>query len=543
MSRAMPRLESLPLQRLLVSVIVSIISLSVVLFKFFENVTWLDSVYFVIVTISTVGYGDVTAKEDITKVVAIILIITGIISIALASQLILDKVIQYQLTNRITLPKEPLKLENHIIIAGYGSKGRRVAQLLSERRLKVVIVELDEDRVKLAEFRGFQLIQGDITKPAVLQILSLEKSMGLFLLLHNDNLTIQAGIVARSYSESLDIYAELQSSQIYKIASYAGINKGISEANFLTNVVQEKLTHSEVELLVSRKDLIAQESSIGYVQIHEEGDLSKRFQSAIPVGHFSDDLNELYLHHSLTNGNPSFNLEANHFIYAIDREELQVKIKTETVTQIPHKRVIFAGVSELTENLMKRLDLALDQMLILWDDLDDIVAADEINCKKVKWKLEDADKILSEIVEDGDLIICSFKDITHSLLLTVTLKNLDRKTNLILIVPYSYDIEPFVKVGAEVVITPQQVIPKALFSIFLRENQFAPSLVFTNGHLYEEVVVQGDYFNFKKIKNLKNEGLNVLYAKRLGDSQYTIASYNFKTKPGDRLIIWAKHEY
>lgn len=64
--------------RLVVLVLIGLVSFSTVFYHFVEKWDWLDSYYFTIVTIATVGYGDYTPKTDIGKLVATILIIIGI---------------------------------------------------------------------------------------------------------------------------------------------------------------------------------------------------------------------------------------------------------------------------------------------------------------------------------------------------------------------------------------------------------------------------------------------------------------------------------
>lgn len=59
-------------------VLVALVSLSTVFFHLVEKWDWLDSYYFTIVTIATVGYGDFTPKTDIGKIAATLLIVIGI---------------------------------------------------------------------------------------------------------------------------------------------------------------------------------------------------------------------------------------------------------------------------------------------------------------------------------------------------------------------------------------------------------------------------------------------------------------------------------
>ena len=250
------------LRKTVVSAFISIILGSIMSFKFIEHKSWLDSLYFVVVTLGTVGYGDVVATDPITKLIVIILIITGILAIGLGSQLLLHRIIRLQLTTRTGLPTKPLNLTNHVIIGGYGAKGRRLAEIFRDRGYEVVIVEIDEERAKLAEFARFKVIRSDISKPGVLKILSLERASALCLVLSDDNYIIQTSILARSYSQHIRIYAEITSLVTYDIIKFAGVDKPISQIDFLANVIRSHLFHYGIQPFHSSKDLILQEASV-----------------------------------------------------------------------------------------------------------------------------------------------------------------------------------------------------------------------------------------------------------------------------------------
>lgn len=69
----------------IVGVAVLFIAIGTVFYHFVENLKWLDSLYFTVVTLATVGYGDITPKTDAGKLFTIFYIIIGItIFVALA---------------------------------------------------------------------------------------------------------------------------------------------------------------------------------------------------------------------------------------------------------------------------------------------------------------------------------------------------------------------------------------------------------------------------------------------------------------------------
>ena len=77
--------------RLLAVVVIMIVTISTWFFHVVEKWDWLDSVYYVVVTIATVGYGDYTPKTDIGKIYAICLLIVGIATFGFFAQQLLKR--------------------------------------------------------------------------------------------------------------------------------------------------------------------------------------------------------------------------------------------------------------------------------------------------------------------------------------------------------------------------------------------------------------------------------------------------------------------
>ncbi|NDB30353.1 hypothetical protein EB151_12505, partial [archaeon] len=151
------------------------------------------------------------------------------------------------------------------------------------------------------------------------------------------------------------------------------------------------------------------------------------------------------------------------------------------------------------------------------------------------------------LVKDGDLIISTFDDMTSSLVLGVTVKNLKENslnsdsplnnTQLIQLVPYEYDKLPLMKIGAEIVYSPQEIISHAFLNSFLKENNISPSMVYTNGHVYEHFVLDGDIFDGKHVSQLKKDGFNIIYYKESDQEKFEIVLLDHKVKSGYRLIV------
>ncbi len=530
------------------------ISLSItitILFKYIENTTWLDAMYFVVVTIATVGFGDVKPNYTSTKFLTIVLIFNGIMFLGITSQILIDRIINLQLHSHTNLPHKPINYTNHIIVAGFGSKGKSIANLLRDRQFPVVIVDQDENRIRLAKHEGFKTIYGSVTRSSILYLLNLKKAIAIFLILSDDNVAIQSAILTRSIAPDIEIYAELQQVSTHKIARYAGITKPILFSHFLTNFIQSYFISSDTIPLYPIRDLKTLEASVDLIELTKEALDREIYSKYVIIGLVKENINELTLLYNpklLDNLQlPPYdfdNIDDNSkIVIAVNKEELISKVKPEIHTSILEKRnrLIIAGFPQYAKTLVERIEIPDNEIIVFIDKkqtpdhLQKFLEASEYIT--YDWSLENSFLLIEEIIRDGDIVICLFEDITSSLLVTAGLKQLNKKYHLIQLVPYEHDIEPIITLGADNVITPVQIISDAFLSQFFKSLSIPPSYVFSNYHIFEHLVEVNDYFYMKKVEYLIEFGYEVLYIRKSDDEFFREAIMNDRIEENDRLII------
>jgi voltage-gated potassium channel len=116
---------------LLASVIITPVFLFAGLIHYFESgqaaariKSFWDAVWWTVVTMSTVGYGDLTPVSNEGKVLAVVAIITGIILIAVLTATIASKLVE-RLVIKVK-GKDTSKLGNHILILGWNENGEKI---------------------------------------------------------------------------------------------------------------------------------------------------------------------------------------------------------------------------------------------------------------------------------------------------------------------------------------------------------------------------------------------------------------------------------
>lgn len=128
-----------------------------------------DAVYWAIVTVSSVGYGDIAPQTVGGRLVAIALILTGLgvlsFFISIVVSAFSDK-IQDARDNQIYA--ELKRSKDYVIICGFGRVGRHIAMQLDKHRQAFVVIDNHEAHASLARRLGYRAIHADASKNEVL---------------------------------------------------------------------------------------------------------------------------------------------------------------------------------------------------------------------------------------------------------------------------------------------------------------------------------------------------------------------------------------
>jgi voltage-gated potassium channel Kch len=191
----------------LVMLFAGIVMLSTLYFHYFDKLSWVDAFYFVTVTISTVGYGDINLKDasPIDKMAAIVLIFISTVVVWVIFSLIIDRFLKKRI--QLSLGRKKYSLKDHVIICGLGRLGYFIAEELIKRKEKIIIIEENENSQNIPYFRslGARIYIGDARLPRVLQDVSAGHARALISVINNDYGNLEIGLNARSFQPGLKI--------------------------------------------------------------------------------------------------------------------------------------------------------------------------------------------------------------------------------------------------------------------------------------------------------------------------------------------------
>ena len=185
-------------------------------FKVFGGKGWslLDSIYMTVITVATVGYGevhDLSANLPARVFVAVyILVSLGTIAFAVTS--ITAFIVEGELKNilgRRKMDKEIAKLRDHFIVCGGDETAQTIIREFQQTKREFVVIEPSKERIdRIMALYSVLYIQGDPAEDEVLKRAGVERAKGVLLSLPTDEANLFVTITARNLNPHIRIVAK-----------------------------------------------------------------------------------------------------------------------------------------------------------------------------------------------------------------------------------------------------------------------------------------------------------------------------------------------
>lgn len=200
-------------------------------FHFSEGEDFFDSIYFTIITVTTVGYGDVTPKTPEGKITAIITIVSGFVLLGMLAGSLTEMLVEGQIRRilgRRKLEKDIEKLENHFIVCGFGRIGSIVCRELRQSGFPFVLIESSPAAIEKANAEGYLYLQGDATDDDLLTQARIHHARGLVAVLPTDADNVFITMSARDLNRKLLIVARGEDERTARKLARAGASRVVS---------------------------------------------------------------------------------------------------------------------------------------------------------------------------------------------------------------------------------------------------------------------------------------------------------------------------
>ena len=199
-------------------------------FRLVSEYSWVDALYMTVITMATVGFGEVQPLDDSAKLFTVILIIFSVFifayAISVITEYIFSKSDPERLHNR-RLQKIMESIENHIIIIGYGRNGRQAADKLLAYKKPFLIIENDKQVIEKNQNEQFHFIEGNATEDEVLLTAKIKSASCLICTLPEDADNLFIVLSARQINKDLKIISRASQDASYKKIRLAGADNVI----------------------------------------------------------------------------------------------------------------------------------------------------------------------------------------------------------------------------------------------------------------------------------------------------------------------------
>jgi voltage-gated potassium channel len=216
-----------------------------------ENYRFLDAFYMTIITVATVGFEEVHPLSDSGRLFTIFLIVTSFGTFAYAltsiSKYVMDGEFNQQFKN-YKLSSAIDKLEDHVIICGFGRNGKQAAHVLKKHDKRFVVIEKAKDLVAAVNHKYADLVlEGDSTNDEVLIKAGIYKAKALITTLPVDADNLFIVLSAKSLNPKLTIISR---------ASEENSDKKLKIAGADNVIMPDKLGGAHMASLVMKPDVM-----------------------------------------------------------------------------------------------------------------------------------------------------------------------------------------------------------------------------------------------------------------------------------------------
>ena len=211
--------------------------------------SFLNCVYFVLVTVSTVGYGDIVPVGTASRLTDAFLLtpfrlVFIFVFVGTAYQLAIKRFQEEYLMKRAVD-----KLSNHVVVCGFGNTGRvATRELLLQGTLpdQVVALDIDEAALDEAAEMGVVAINGDATRESVMKSVAVDRASCVLVCPGRDDTAVLIALTARDLNPKANVIAMCLEEENAKLLHRSGAHTIISRASAGGNLMAAATRHAHL---------------------------------------------------------------------------------------------------------------------------------------------------------------------------------------------------------------------------------------------------------------------------------------------------------
>ena len=217
--------------RFIIIAFVLLLTLGVVGYIYLLDVEFIDALYMTVITISTVGFGEVGTSSNESEIFTVILIFLGVGVVGYAFTTIVAMFVEGKLVDiwkGSKMERKISSLSNHYIICGSGEMAKVIIDKFVEESLDFVVITNKHKDLDEYSHDNILVIEGQSTEENVLEHAGIDKAKGLIATLDAEVDNIVTVLTARSLNSEIYIIANALSKSGSNKLMKVGANKTLS---------------------------------------------------------------------------------------------------------------------------------------------------------------------------------------------------------------------------------------------------------------------------------------------------------------------------
>jgi voltage-gated potassium channel len=165
-----------------------------------DGLTLLDCFYYAVVSLSTTGYGDITPATPDARLVNVLVITPARVLFLIILVGTTLEVLTDQYRNNLRVSRWRRKLKDHVIVCGYGTKGRAAVGALLETgfdKSRIIVVESRDVALRQAAANGLVAIEGNATRSSVLNQADVRHCKAVIIATDTDEASVLISLTVR----------------------------------------------------------------------------------------------------------------------------------------------------------------------------------------------------------------------------------------------------------------------------------------------------------------------------------------------------------
>ena len=233
----------------IVLIFAAIITLGGVGYTLIEDWPWVDAFYMAIITVTTVGFGEIHPLTPAGRLFTSMLIILGVGSITYALTAVTNYMIAGEVGDvweELRMNRQIKSLQDHYVVCGFGRVGQQVCARLKQEGRPLVVVDTDEGPVERARAQGHLVVRGDAGNDEVLLKAGIQRAKGLVAAVESDMANLYLVLTSRALNHDLFIVARADMETSLDKLRRAGADRVLSPYSLGGRLIAQTLIRPDV---------------------------------------------------------------------------------------------------------------------------------------------------------------------------------------------------------------------------------------------------------------------------------------------------------